>query len=185
MSRPRRLREPETNTTYLLEQAGARLENRVTAGVAGAGHPIRAAHSAVFVNIDRDGTRLTHLAERALMTPQAMGELVDYLAARGYLERVPDPNDRRAKLIVLTDLGYDALQAAFDTIIEIEAQLEEVLGLDELLQLRAALRKIAEIPPPAPGLATSAKATAVRRDDRAKAGTAPAVSQEVTLDVDR
>jgi hypothetical protein len=60
-----------------------------------------------------------------------------------------------------------------------------VLGLDGLLQLRAALRKIAELPPPAPGLATSAKATAVRRDGRAKAGTAPAVSQEVTLDVDR
>jgi DNA-binding MarR family transcriptional regulator len=67
------------------------------------------------------------------MTPQAMGELVDHLAARGYLERVPDPNDRRAKLIVLTDLGYDALQAAFDTIIGIEAELEEFLGRDGLL----------------------------------------------------
>jgi DNA-binding MarR family transcriptional regulator len=157
MSMPRRLREPETNTTYLLERAAARLERRVTAGVTGAGHPIRAAHSAVFVNIDREGTRLTHLAERALMTPQAMGELVDYLATRGYLERVPDPDDRRAKLIVLTDRGYDALQAAFDTIIEIEGLLEEVLGSDELLRLRAALRKIAEIPPPAPGVPASAK----------------------------
>jgi DNA-binding MarR family transcriptional regulator len=150
MSRPRSLREPETNTTYLVEQAGAVLERRVTAGVAAAGHPIRAAHSAVFVNIDRDGTRLTHLAERALMTPQAMGELVDYLAARGYVERVPDPNDRRAKLIVLTDLGYDALQAALDTIIGIEAELEGLLGREGLLQFRDALRKIAGLPAPSP-----------------------------------
>jgi hypothetical protein len=76
--------------------------------------------------------------------------------ARGVLGG-PDPDDRRAKLIVLTDRGYDAVQAAFDTIIEIEAQLEEALGLDGLLQLRTALRKIAEIPPPPPGIPASAK----------------------------
>ncbi|MGR6964390.1 MarR family winged helix-turn-helix transcriptional regulator [Geodermatophilus sp. URMC 61] len=147
---PRRLREPETNTTYLAEQAAARLEARITAGVAAAGHPIRVAHSAVFVNIDRDGTRLTQLAERAQMTPQAMSELVDHLAAHGYLERVPDPSDRRAKLIVLTDLGCDALQAAFDTIIGIEAELEGLLGRDGLRHLRTALRRISELPPSAP-----------------------------------
>jgi DNA-binding MarR family transcriptional regulator len=147
MSRPRQLREPETNTTYLVEQAGTRLESRITAGVAAAGHPIRTAHSAVFVNIDRAGTRLTHLAERAQMTPQAMGELVDDLAARGYLERIPDPNDRRAKLIILTDLGYDALQAAFDTIIGIEAELETLLGREALLHFRDALRQVAGLPP--------------------------------------
>lgn len=156
---PRRLREPETNTTYLVEQAAARLEARITAGVAAAGHPIRVAHSAVFVNIDRDGTRLTQLAERALMTPQAMGELVDHLAAHGYLERVPDPRDRRAKLIVLTDLGHDALQAAFDTIIGIEAELEELLGRDGLLHLRGALREIADLPPPTPPRPAPGRAT--------------------------
>ena len=147
MSSRRPLREPEANTTFLVERAAARLEARITSGVAAAGHPIRTAHSAVFVNIDREGTRLTHLAERALMTPQAMSQLVDDLAARGYLERVPDPSDRRAKLIRLTDLGFDALQAAFDTIIGIETSLGSLLGRDGLLQLREALRLIAELPP--------------------------------------
>lgn len=145
MSRPR-LREPEANTTYLVERAGARLEQRVTAGVVAAGHPIREAHSAVFVNIDRDGSRLTHLAERAQMTPQAMSELVDHLVARGYLERTPDPSDRRAKLIVLTDLGYQALQDAFDTIMGIEADLEALLGRDGLVQFRRVLGQVAELP---------------------------------------
>jgi len=144
MSRPR-LREPEANTTYLVELAGARLEQRVTAGVVAAGHPIREAHSAVFVNIDRDGTRLTHLAERALMTPQAMSELVDHLVSHGYLERMPDPSDRRAKLIVLTDLGYEALQDAFETIIGIEADLEVLLGRDGLVQFRRVLSQVAEL----------------------------------------
>ena len=55
--------------------------------------PRRAADS------NRNGIRLTHLAERALMTPQAMSELVEHLVSHGYLERMPDPSDRRAKLI--------------------------------------------------------------------------------------
>jgi DNA-binding MarR family transcriptional regulator len=141
------LREPEANTTYWLEQAAARLDRRVTDGVNAAGHGMRSAHSRVFGNIDAEGTRLTQLAERARMTPQAMGELVDDLAARGYVERVPDPSDRRAKLIVLTDLGYEAVQAAFDTIIGIEAELEALLGRSGLVRLRRALRRIVEETP--------------------------------------
>jgi DNA-binding MarR family transcriptional regulator len=140
---PRRLREPEVNTTYLLGRAHKVLNERIREGVVAAGHPIRAAHSAVFVNIDRDGSRLTRLAERAAMTPQAMGELVDDLVARGYLERVPDPADRRAKLIVLTDLGYQALQAALDTILDIEAELLAALGAGGLAKLQRTLRRLA------------------------------------------
>jgi DNA-binding MarR family transcriptional regulator len=145
MSTPsRRLREPEVNTTYLLGRAHKLLNQRIQESVAAAGHPIRPAHSAVFVNIDRAGSRLTQLAERAAMSPQAMGELVDDLVRRGYLERVPDPADRRAKLIVLTDLGYDALQAAFDTILDIEAELVAELGAGGLATMQRALRRLAE-----------------------------------------
>jgi DNA-binding MarR family transcriptional regulator len=147
MSRRAQLREPEVNTTYLLGRAYIGLNQRITAGVIAAGHPVRQAHAAVFVNIDTEGTRLTTLAERARMTPQAMGELVDDLVARGYLARTPDPTDRRAKLIALTDVGYDALQDAFDTIIGIERDLEALLGHAGLVRLRTALRRIAEEPP--------------------------------------
>jgi DNA-binding MarR family transcriptional regulator len=144
MSRRAQMREPEANTSWLLTQAHGALDRRIHAGVTGAGHPIRPAHSAVFVHIDSEGTRLTALAERARMTPQAMGELVDDLTTWGYVERTPDPSDRRAKLIVLTDLGYDALQAAFDTIIAVEADLEALLGRAGLVRLRRALRRVAE-----------------------------------------
>jgi DNA-binding MarR family transcriptional regulator len=147
MSRRQEMREPEVNTTHFLGQAYVGLNQRITAGVMAAGHPIRPAHAAVFVNIDSEGTRLTTLAERARMTPQAMSELVDDLVVKGYLARTPDPSDRRAKLIALTDLGYDALQAAFDTIIGIERDLEALLGRTGLVRLRTALRRIAEVPP--------------------------------------
>jgi DNA-binding MarR family transcriptional regulator len=76
------------------------------------------------------------------MTPQAMGELVDDLEEMGYVERIPDPSDGRAKLIVLTDQGFDNLQAAFDTISGIEKDLAKLLGRRELIALRAGLRAI-------------------------------------------
>jgi DNA-binding MarR family transcriptional regulator len=139
----RLLHEPEVNTTYLLGRAHKVLNQRILEGVVAAGHPIRPAHSAVFVNIDRAGSRLTHLAERAAMTPQAMGELVDDLAGLGYVERVADPSDRRAKLIVLTDLGFETLQAAFDTILDIEAELVGALGAGGLAKLQRVLRTLA------------------------------------------
>jgi len=142
-SRPRKqLREPEDNTAALLGQAWGVLGKRILDGVQAAGHPIRMAHSMVFVHIDLDGIRLTQLAERASMTPQAMGELVDDLVQMGYVARIPDPSDGRAKLIVLTDEGYDNLQAAFDTISGIERDLARMLGKRRLVDLRASLREI-------------------------------------------
>jgi DNA-binding MarR family transcriptional regulator len=147
VSRRPPLREPDVNTARLLAQASARLERRIVGGVRGAGHAVRPAHSAVFVHIDDGGTRLTALAERAVMTPQAMGELVDDLVTRGYVDRVPDPADRRAKLIMLTPLGYEAVQAAYDTIIGIEADLEALLGRTGLARLRTALRRVATLVP--------------------------------------
>jgi DNA-binding MarR family transcriptional regulator len=111
-------------------------------GVQAAGHPIRMAHSIVFVHIELDGIRLTELAARASMTPQAMGELLDNLQQLGYVERIPDPSDGRAKLIVLTDRGLDVLQAGFDTISAIEADLADLIGPRRLKELRVGLRKI-------------------------------------------
>jgi DNA-binding MarR family transcriptional regulator len=136
------LRHPEDNTSALLGQAWSALGQEILDGVHAAGHPVRMAHSMVFVHMELDGIRLTDLAARASMTPQAMGELVDDLQDHGYVERIPDPGDRRAKLIVLTDRGFDNLQAAFDTIAGIERRLEELLGREQLLALRASLRAI-------------------------------------------
>ena len=62
----------------------------------------------MFGNIEPDGSRLTDLAERAHMTKQSVGEVTTELERRGYLERVPDPGDGRAKIIRLTERGRDA-----------------------------------------------------------------------------
>src|SRR3989442_3334946 len=63
---------------------------------------IRPRHGCVFGTIDPQGSRLTDLAQRANMTKQSVGEATSDLEQHGYLERVPDPNDSRAKIIQLT-----------------------------------------------------------------------------------
>jgi DNA-binding MarR family transcriptional regulator len=141
-ARQRTLDPPVDNTAALLGQAYSRLGHRIVAGVIAAGYQQRPAHSGVFAHIDLAGTRLTELAARANMTPQAMGELVDDLEQLGYVERQPDPTDRRAKLIVLTSRGKDCLRAAFETISGIESGLETLLGSRGLVRLREDLRRI-------------------------------------------
>ena len=98
---------------------------------------IREAHLQVFGAIDWTGTRLTVLASRANMTLPAMSELVDELQRCGYLERRPDPSDRRAKLIVPTRKGRRVLVAALRAVREIEAAYAGIVGegrFDEMVE---------------------------------------------------
>jgi DNA-binding MarR family transcriptional regulator len=137
---------PPRNTTAFLGLAYMSLGHRIVEGVNAAGFPQRPAHSAVMAHIDIDGgTRLSTIAARANITPQAVGELVDDLERLGYVVRLPDPDDRRAKRIVLTDRGRESVAAALDTIATLEAELEDLLGSDEVAELHDSLSRIITI----------------------------------------
>jgi DNA-binding MarR family transcriptional regulator len=103
---------------------------------------IRITHGCVFGNIEPDGSRLTVLAERANMTKQSVGEVATELERRGYLERVPDPGDGRAKIIRLTERGREAQALGFQIIDEIEAEWGERFGVERVAALRDALEVI-------------------------------------------
>ncbi len=141
---PDRQAAPGTNTVAMLGQAYSLLGFRIVDGVVGAGFPQKPSHSAVFAQIRPEGSRLTELARAANMTPQAMGELVDELEELGYLERRPDPTDRRAKLIVLTDRGRACVAAGVATIQGIEERIEAILGARGHAELRRLLTKLLE-----------------------------------------
>lgn len=134
---------PPPNTTALLGLAYMNLGHRIVDGVIAAGYPQRPAHSAVMAHIDIEGgTRLTTIAARANITPQAVGELVDDLERLGYVVRQPDPDDRRAKRIVLTQRGEACVAAALSTIAALETELEELLGSTALALLHDMLGRI-------------------------------------------
>jgi DNA-binding MarR family transcriptional regulator len=126
----------------MLGRAYSMLGFRIVDGVVGAGFPQKPAHSAVFAQIAPGGSRLTELARRANMSPQAMGELVDELEQLGYVVRRPDPSDRRAKLITLTRKGHACIAAGVATIEGIEEQLVDRLGERGHRQLRSLLAKL-------------------------------------------
>src|SRR3954454_14305021 len=95
------------NTAELLHLAYLKLSDDITAASLKADQHIRPAHATVFFNLEAEGIRLTRLAEKARMSPQAMCELVDDLERLGYVRRAPDPSDRRAKLIQFTERSTD------------------------------------------------------------------------------
>lgn len=76
-----------------------------------------------------------------------MGELVDELVEMGYVERRPDPSDGRAKLIVPTRSGLDAIAAGRATIEGIEDRLTGLLGADGHRELRRLLAEVLAAPP--------------------------------------
>jgi DNA-binding MarR family transcriptional regulator len=99
----------------------------------------------VFQHIEAGGSRLTDLAERAQITKQSMGYLIDYLELRGYLERRPDPSDRRAALISLTDRGWEQVRAALRIIATIEEEWASGLGELRMQQLRELLGDLRQL----------------------------------------
>ncbi|MBA3523081.1 MAG: winged helix-turn-helix transcriptional regulator [Geodermatophilaceae bacterium] len=126
----------------MLGQAYSLLGFRIVDGVVGSGHPIKPSHSVVFAQIEPGGSRLTKLAAGANITPQSMGVIVDELEDLGYVERRPDPSDRRAKLITLTARGHDAVAAGKATITGLEEDLVAILGERGAQQLRRLLSRI-------------------------------------------
>ena len=107
---------------------------------------IREGHGCVFGFIDLDeGTRLTELADRSGLTKQAVGEAVTELERLGYVKRLPDPDDGRAKIIKLTDWGVDAVLKGRRVFAEIEAGWAEQLGPELLAKFREAATAIAEL----------------------------------------
>jgi DNA-binding MarR family transcriptional regulator len=106
---------------------------------------VRQAHDCVFRFMGPEGARLRDLADRAGMTPQSVGVHVDDLEQLGYVERVPDPADRRSKLIRPTARGTAIMQAAFDGLREMEREWDEAVGARRLSQVRQALEAIREL----------------------------------------
>jgi DNA-binding MarR family transcriptional regulator len=103
---------------------------------------IRPTHGCVFRFVRGDGMRLTELASLAGITKQSAGELVDDLAALGYVERFPDPADRRAKLIRLTGRGEKAQGVGFGLFAKLEERWAKRYGPDRFAQLRQLLEEI-------------------------------------------
>jgi DNA-binding MarR family transcriptional regulator len=125
------------------------MESRVFAALAAAGYDdITPAQARVFQRIGPDGIRLTDLAEQAQITKQSAGFLVDQLERAGYVERVPDPADARARLIRIAERGAKAIPLAAQVVSDVEAEWTAHLGARRATQLRSILTDLRELTDP-------------------------------------
>lgn len=124
------------------------VENRILAAVTKAGFGITQAQARVLMRVDPGGTRLTVLAEAAQVTKQTAGFLVDQLEKAGYVERVPDPTDGRARLVRVTEKAKSAVPVANEEMARIEAEWEQHIGKRRMAALREALEMLGEITDP-------------------------------------
>lgn len=106
---------------------------------------LRSSHTRLLPHIDIEGTKLTDLATRMGVTKQAAGEWVNELEAEGLLERIADPNDKRAKLIRLTAKGRRALLSGLALLTAMEDELAEDMGKARMKALGTTLTRLIAI----------------------------------------
>ena len=136
-------RRRPANLAVLMREAFVALNDLVLDRLAERGHAVvRPGHGAVFQYLDDTGTTVNRLAERANMTKQAMAELVVHLEKHGYVVRVPDPTDRRAKLVLPTDRGREVIDIAQSLVPELEQWVSALIGTERVGELRADLEAI-------------------------------------------
>ncbi|MEV5560445.1 MarR family transcriptional regulator [Nonomuraea wenchangensis] len=151
MGRSRRQRE-QPDLGILSSRTLFALQRELFARLGEQGHPrLRPRHGAVLAYLDEEGSRATDLAAQSGQHKQVIGTLVDELAELGYVERRPDPADRRAKLIVPTGKGLDFLARSDAVLAEMEAGHARAVGEQAYAEFKRVFKLVAERQTGTPG----------------------------------
>jgi DNA-binding MarR family transcriptional regulator len=100
---------------------------------------LRPAHANVFPFVPREGITVSELADLARVRKQTMAQAVDQLERIGYVERRPNPGDRRSRLVFLTERGASVKPLTHGTAARVEERWTELTSPEELEALRASL----------------------------------------------
>src|SRR3954468_24957707 len=136
----------ELPSSLLMFIAARAAADRIFRAVQDAGFDdVTIAQSRLMMGIDTEGTRLSVLAERAQIAKQTATALVDKLERAGYVQRVPDPSDGRARLVRMTPRAKAALPVARAEEERIEAEWGAHLGPELMNHLQDALTALRDI----------------------------------------
>ena len=120
-------------------------ERAYRAAVAAGASGVTVAQARLLARVDDGGTRLGELAERALVTKQSAGHLVDQLERAGLVVRTPDPADGRARLVRLTQRARAVVGPANAEVAAALGEWQELLGEELMGHLADALARLAEV----------------------------------------
>ena len=92
----------------------------------------------------REGLRQTELAEYLEMEPIAVGRVIDRLQAAGFVERRPDPKDRRAWRLYPTEQARGVIADMEDIARGLRRDATQGIAPDEMEQCMAVINRIKE-----------------------------------------
>jgi DNA-binding MarR family transcriptional regulator len=133
----------------LLFVANRALEQRAFDAVVAAGiTDITLAQARIAARIAPNGSRVSDLAEQARVTKQSAASLVEQLEKAGYVERVPDPTDGRARLVRLAPRAQRVAEVANAEVARVLAEWADRVGERRLQQLHEILSDLRAITDP-------------------------------------
>lgn len=142
-SRPRRQWRGSGSLGNLLRDPALAINEIVSERLADLGYEgFRTAHGTIGQHIADGGSRVTELAQLAQVSKPTVVYLVNDLERLGYVERVPDPADGRAKLVRMTERGAEAQRAGTEIVRQIERDWSALLGEGEFAALRDHLQRL-------------------------------------------
>jgi DNA-binding MarR family transcriptional regulator len=108
---------------------------------------VRPVHAPLLVPLLNGGRRATDLADMVGVSRQAVAQVLTTLERDGYLERIADPGDSRAKLVCLTAQGRAALRRIRTSSLALEEEWRTRIGADRLSSLRDILTDLLTVRP--------------------------------------
>lgn len=138
----------KTNNARLLDNVSEDIHRRLRDKLLAQGFKgLKLSFSSVMGNMSFSGSRLVEIAELTGMSKQAVGQIANEIEELGYIARVPDPHDGRAKNLIYTELGQQLLAASIAAVEEVEQEYSALIGNDKLQQLESILKELsAKIP---------------------------------------
>lgn len=127
---------------FVLSRVAASAHRRVDDALAAL--DLKAQHFGVLTVLAADGPlQQTQIGERLRIDRTTMVALVDHLERLGAVVRAPDPNDRRAYAVTLTEVGSARLARAERVVADVQADWLAPLDGDELAAFKTAVLKLA------------------------------------------
>jgi DNA-binding MarR family transcriptional regulator len=122
------------------------VRDHMYAGVVAAGYDdLNAAHVGLWRYPGLDGLRPSQLADHVGITKQSVNDLLGHLEAHGYLQRVPDAADGRARVIRLTSKGQRLQETIYAEAGAAQLRIAEILGPRRFAQLHGSLELLTDL----------------------------------------
>jgi DNA-binding MarR family transcriptional regulator len=103
---------------------------------------VRPAAGNVFPFVPPEGITVSELADLARVRKQTMAQAVDQLERSGYVERRPNPGDRRSRLVFLTDRGASVTPVTHAAAARVEERWAKLTSPEQLEELRTSLLRL-------------------------------------------